>query len=75
MSKVAYDLTLARYAGKHDLYFLIEYRTVISDARVSEIQKCKDLPIPLKLNCLCRSPAVGEYRRVLFLICKKIGMC
>ena len=36
---VGYDFTLVRYAGKRELYFSIEYCTIIADARASEIQK------------------------------------
>ena len=30
--------------------------TIPIDARASEIQKCKDLPILSKLDCPCRNP-------------------
>ncbi len=34
------------------------------NARASEIQKCKDLPILSKLNCSCRNPVELEVRLV-----------
>ncbi len=37
-------------------FFFIDYCSVITDTRASEIQKCKDLPILSKLDCFCRSP-------------------
>ncbi len=42
-----FAITLVRYAGEHELYFSIEYCTVISDARASDIQKCEALPSAL----------------------------
>ncbi len=57
---------------------LIEYCTVISDARASEIKKCKDLPILFlsKPFCVCKSPIeVRLVEESSFRICNKISLC
>ena len=43
-----YDFMLVRYVGEHELYFSIQYFTVISDVRDSK--KCHDPPILSKLD-------------------------
>ena len=50
--------------------------TVISDARASEIQKCKDLPTLSNLDCSCRNPMeVRLIHESSLWLCNNIRMC
>ena len=73
---VGYEFALVSYAWLHEWYFSIEYCTVISDARASEIQNCKDFPILSKLDYSCRNPVeVGLVWESSFWICNNIRSC
>ncbi len=73
---VGYDFTLARYAGKHELYFSVENCTVISDARASKKKMQRHVCFVKTVLFFYRRPI--EVRLIWessFRICNKISMC
>ncbi len=53
---VGYDFTLVSYAGEQEFHLSIEYCTVISDARASEIQKMQRYLYFVKTGLFLQNP-------------------